>query len=112
MSWTLVKLKFGQLFQVQQVVPIIISLDYRIFKKTCYFDLMQSIQQECSLFQFVGCNSHFFTNFVIEKYTPQRSGLRERRRAESPKQKAPTSTEVWLPEEHLELWQIKLFTEK
>ena len=49
---------------------------------------------------------------VVEKYTPHRSGLRERRRAESPKLKEPTVTELWLPEEQLELWQVKSFTEK
>jgi nucleosome-remodeling factor subunit BPTF len=48
----------------------------------------------------------------VEKYTPQRSGLRERRRPESPKQKEPTVSEVWLAEEQLELWQIKQFCEK
>jgi hypothetical protein len=49
---------------------------------------------------------------IAEKYTPQRSGLRERRRAESPKQKEPTVKELWLPEEQLDLWQIKQFSEK
>lgn len=49
---------------------------------------------------------------LVEKHTPGRSGLRERRRAESPKLKEPTVTEVWLPEEQLELWQIKSFTDK
>ncbi|OWF46473.1 nucleosome-remodeling factor subunit NURF301-like isoform X2 [Mizuhopecten yessoensis] len=47
-----------------------------------------------------------------EKYTPQRSGLRERRRAESPKQTEPSVTETWTPEEELELWEIKQFGEK
>ncbi|XP_022313989.2 nucleosome-remodeling factor subunit BPTF-like isoform X2 [Crassostrea virginica] len=47
-----------------------------------------------------------------EKYTPQRSGLRERKRAESPKQTEPSVTEEWTPEEELELWEIKQFGEK
>ncbi|XP_029635778.1 nucleosome-remodeling factor subunit BPTF isoform X3 [Octopus sinensis] len=47
-----------------------------------------------------------------EKYTPQRSGLRERKRAESPKQTEPSVTETWTPEEQLELWEIKQFGEK
>ncbi|XP_061191322.1 nucleosome-remodeling factor subunit BPTF-like isoform X2 [Saccostrea echinata] len=47
-----------------------------------------------------------------EKYTPQRSGLRERKRAESPKQTEPSVTEHWTPEEELELWEIKQFGEK
>ncbi|CAC5424118.1 BPTF [Mytilus coruscus] len=47
-----------------------------------------------------------------EKYTPQRSGLRERKRAESPKHTEPSVTEVWTPEEELEIWEIKQFGEK
>ncbi|XP_050394423.2 nucleosome-remodeling factor subunit BPTF [Patella vulgata] len=47
-----------------------------------------------------------------EKYTPQRSGLRERKRAESPKLTEPSVTEDWVPEETLELWEIKQFGEK
>ncbi|KAL5018856.1 hypothetical protein ScPMuIL_004578 [Solemya velum] len=47
-----------------------------------------------------------------EKYTPQRSGLRERKRAESPKQTEPSVTEKWTAEETLELWEIKQFGEK
>ena len=47
-----------------------------------------------------------------EKYTPQRSGLRERHRAESPTQREPSILEKWTPEEKLELWEIKLFAEK
>lgn len=48
----------------------------------------------------------------VEKYTPQRSGLRERKRADSPKQTEPSVTEQWTPEEELELWEIKQFGEK
>jgi nucleosome-remodeling factor subunit BPTF len=58
------------------------------------------------IFQFFLC-IHF-----SEKYTPQRSGLRERKRAESPKQTEPSVTEVWVPEEELEIWEIKQFGEK
>lgn len=47
-----------------------------------------------------------------EKYTPQRLGLRERKRADSPKQTEPSVTEEWTPEEELELWEIKQFGEK
>ncbi|XP_071108199.1 nucleosome-remodeling factor subunit BPTF-like [Haliotis cracherodii] len=47
-----------------------------------------------------------------EKYTPQRSGLRERKRPESPKQTEPSVTETWVPEEDLDLWEIKQFGEK
>ncbi|CAG5131375.1 unnamed protein product, partial [Candidula unifasciata] len=47
-----------------------------------------------------------------EKYTPQRSGLRERKKIESVRQTEPSVTEVWVPEEVLELWEIKQFGEK
>ncbi|XP_064622398.1 nucleosome-remodeling factor subunit BPTF-like isoform X2 [Lineus longissimus] len=47
-----------------------------------------------------------------KKYTPIRSGLRERKRPESPKQTEPSVTEQWIPEERLELWEIKQFGEK
>ncbi|CAN8030157.1 unnamed protein product [Ixodes persulcatus] len=47
-----------------------------------------------------------------EKVTPQRTGLRERRRPESPQHKGPSVTEVWVPEEDLELWEIRQFGEK
>ncbi|XP_005095843.3 nucleosome-remodeling factor subunit NURF301 [Aplysia californica] len=47
-----------------------------------------------------------------EKYTPQRSGLRERKRIEAARQTEPSVTEVWVPEEVLELWEIKQFGEK
>lgn len=48
----------------------------------------------------------------VEKYTPQRSGLRERKRAESPRLTEPSVTEKWMPEESMELWEIKMFGEK
>lgn len=47
-----------------------------------------------------------------EKVASHRSGLRERRRPESPMNKGPTVTEVWIPEEELELWEIKQFGDK
>ncbi|KAG1687147.1 Nucleosome-remodeling factor subunit BPTF [Nymphon striatum] len=47
-----------------------------------------------------------------EKVVSQRKGLRERKRAESPVNKAPSVTEIWMPEEDLELWEIKQFGEK
>jgi nucleosome-remodeling factor subunit BPTF len=38
--------------------------------------------------------------------------LRERRRPESPVLKGPSVTECWVPEEDLELWEIRQFGEK
>ena len=45
-------------------------------------------------------------------YTPIRSGLRQRRRPESPKLRKPAQSERWVNEEALELWQIKQYYEK
>ncbi|XP_052262825.1 nucleosome-remodeling factor subunit BPTF-like isoform X2 [Dreissena polymorpha] len=69
-----------------------------------------------------GLRSEFLVRTIIvplgvpeqpkEKYTPQRSGLRERKRPESPKLTEPSVTEKWVPEEKIELWEIKLFGEK
>ncbi|XP_027204366.2 nucleosome-remodeling factor subunit NURF301 E(bx) [Dermatophagoides pteronyssinus] len=44
--------------------------------------------------------------------TPNRSGLRERRRPESPQNKGPRMDENWIREEELELWEIKQFNDK
>lgn len=41
-----------------------------------------------------------------------RSGLRKRKRAESPQQTEPQVTEEWIDEDKLELWEIKLYGEK
>ncbi|OQR69524.1 nucleosome-remodeling factor subunit NURF301-like, partial [Tropilaelaps mercedesae] len=47
-----------------------------------------------------------------EKTAPQRSGLRKRRRPESPQSRGPQMTEVWTPEEQLEVWELKIFQER
>ncbi|GFN96955.1 nucleosome-remodeling factor subunit bptf-like [Plakobranchus ocellatus] len=47
-----------------------------------------------------------------EDYTPQRSGLRVRKKVEPSRQTEPSVVEVWVPEESLELWEIKQFGEK
>lgn len=41
-----------------------------------------------------------------------RSGLRKRKRAESPQQTEPQVSEEWIDEDKLELWEIKLYGEK
>ena len=51
--------------------------------------------------------------FFFTEFTPsQRSGLRKRRRAQSPVNKQPESLEEWIEEEKLELWEIKYFGER
>ena len=49
---------------------------------------------------------------LTEVYTPQRSGLRERRKASSTFLEDPTITDKWLSEESVELWQIKYLDER
>ncbi len=44
--------------------------------------------------------------------TPIRSGLRKRKRAESPVETEPKVVEDWIPEESLELWEIRGYREK
>ncbi|XP_046913050.2 nucleosome-remodeling factor subunit NURF301 E(bx) [Dermatophagoides farinae] len=44
--------------------------------------------------------------------TPNRSGLRERRRPESPQNRGPRMDENWVREEELEIWEIKQFNDK
>lgn len=61
---------------------------------------------------FVDDLKYYTLYLFLEKYTPQRLGLRERKRADSPKQTEPSVTEEWTPEEELELWEIKQFGEK
>lgn len=47
-----------------------------------------------------------------EVSTPNRSGLRERKRPESPQVKGPRMTESWVIEEEIEIWEIRQFYEK
>ena len=44
--------------------------------------------------------------------TSIRSGLRKRKRAESPQQTDPQVTEEWVDEDKLELWEIKQYGER
>ena len=45
-------------------------------------------------------------------YSPIRSGLRKRKRAESPVHAEPRVEEQWIDEDHLELWEIKAYRDK
>lgn len=47
-----------------------------------------------------------------EVVTPIRSGLRKRKRAESPQQCEPKVFEDWVPEEKLELWEVRAYKER
>ncbi|XP_037046022.1 nucleosome-remodeling factor subunit NURF301 isoform X4 [Bradysia coprophila] len=49
---------------------------------------------------------------TIREFTSIRSGLRKRKRAESPQKTEPQVTEEWVDEDKLELWEIKQFGEK
>ena len=45
-------------------------------------------------------------------YSPIRSGLRKRKRAESPVSADPRVQEVWVDELNLELWEIRAYRER
>lgn len=49
---------------------------------------------------------------TVREVTSIRSGLRKRKRAESPQQTDPQVNEEWIDEDKLELWEIKQFGEK
>ena len=42
-------------------------------------------------------------------YSPIRSGLRKRKRAESPVSADPKKEDIWVEEQNLELWEIKAY---
>ena len=44
--------------------------------------------------------------------TPIRSGLRKRKREEVPQQTEPEVKEEWIPEDKLELWEIRAYRER
>jgi nucleosome-remodeling factor subunit BPTF len=44
--------------------------------------------------------------------TSIRSGLRKRKRAESPQHTEPQVTEEWIDEDKLELWEIRQYGER
>ncbi|KAB7494155.1 Nucleosome-remodeling factor subunit [Armadillidium nasatum] len=49
----------------------------------------------------------------VREFTPsQRSGLRKRRRAQSPINQQPQSSEEWVEEDKVDLWEIKFFGER
>lgn len=50
--------------------------------------------------------------FLVLEVTSIRSGLRKRKRAESPQPTEPQITEEWVDEDKLELWEIKFMGEK
>lgn len=50
--------------------------------------------------------------FLFSEVTSIRSGLRKRKRAESPQPSEPQISEEWVEEDKLELWEIKLIGEK
>ena len=48
----------------------------------------------------------------ISEVTPSRSGLRKRKRAESPDKTDPLVVEEWVDEDKVELWEIRLYGDK
>lgn len=54
----------------------------------------------------------FFSHCPPIEVTSIRSGLRKRKRAESPQSTEPQVTEEWVEEEKLELWEIKQYGDR
>lgn len=57
----------------------------------------------------------FYKMFLLllrTEVTSIRSGLRKRKRPESPQSTEPQLTEEWVDEEKLELWEIKQYGDK
>jgi hypothetical protein len=50
--------------------------------------------------------------FLAVEVTSIRSGLRKRKRAESPQSTEPQVTEEWVDEDKLELWEIKQYGDR
>jgi hypothetical protein len=55
---------------------------------------------------------NFFPLLPHIEVTSIRSGLRKRKRAESPQNTEPQVTEEWVGEEKLELWEIKQYGDR
>lgn len=56
---------------------------------------------------------HFLLTITdTSENTPSRSGLRKRKRPETPQKTEKQVTEEWIEEDKLQLWEIKLFGEK
>lgn len=51
-------------------------------------------------------------NCDVSEVTPSRSGLRKRKRAESPDNAEPEVKEEWVDEDKFEVWEIRLYGEK
>lgn len=56
------------------------------------------------------CSTYIFILFI--EVTSIRSGLRKRKRPESPQSTEPQVTEEWVDEDKLELWEIKQYGDR
>lgn len=56
----------------------------------------------------------YFHLLVVDtsENTPSRSGLRKRKRPETPQKTEKQVNEEWVEEDQLQLWEIKLFGER
>lgn len=55
---------------------------------------------------------YYVLNKAYSEVTSIRSGLRKRKRPESPQNMDPQVSEEWVDEEKLELWEIKQYGDK
>lgn len=57
-----------------------------------------------------------YVSSISETHTPQRKGLRSSalrpKKQEPAKQTGPVVIETWVPEEELDLWEIRAFSER
>lgn len=53
-----------------------------------------------------------FIYIETSENTPSRSGLRKRKRPETPQKTEKQVSEEWVDEDQLQLWEIKLFGER
>lgn len=67
-----------------------------------------------NLFSSVYFSVHLWN--ISETHTPQRKGLRSSalrpKKPEPAKQTGPVVIETWIPEEELDLWEIRAFSER
>lgn len=54
----------------------------------------------------------FFCVSDTSENTPSRSGLRKRKRPETPQKTEKQVSEEWVDEDQLQLWEIRLFGER
>lgn len=75
-----------------------------------------STRVDSFLFHKIKTQTHLTLSSMSETHTPQRKGLRSSalrpKKQEPAKQTGPVVIETWVPEEELDLWEIRAFSER